>query len=81
MKPFKFAFSIAFIKFLDYMVKERDIEANSEMNKALIEMRSPKVEGDIDLIEWVAALRHFVSKATNKCLSFFKIFKEWTKLQ
>ena len=48
-----------------------------------MEMTLPKNVKEVQiLMGWVAALNRFVSKATDKCLSFFKTFMqafEWTE--
>ncbi|KAL2532886.1 Retrovirus-related Pol polyprotein from transposon opus [Abeliophyllum distichum] len=75
---------IASGKFLSYMVNQRGIEANPKKIKALIKMKSPRRSKDVQyLIRRMAAHNRFVSKATDKCLPFFKILKgsnmfKWT---
>ena len=64
------------------MVSYRGIEANPEKIKAILDMKPPQNIKEVQsLIGRVAALNKFVSKATNKCLPFFKVLKrafEWT---
>ncbi|XP_022858151.1 uncharacterized protein LOC111379057 [Olea europaea var. sylvestris] len=73
LNPFKCAFGVASGKFLGYMVNQRGIEANPKKIEALHKMRSPQKPKEVQsLIGQVAALSHFVSKATDKCLPFFK---------
>ncbi|XP_034198408.1 uncharacterized protein LOC117613900 [Prunus dulcis] len=56
---------------------QRGIEANPEKIKAIIDMERPKTQKDIQsLAGRVAALTRFISKATDKCVSFFKALKE-----
>lgn len=56
------------------MVNQRDIEANPEKIKALVEIRSSQKPKEVQgLTGHIVALSHFVSKATDKCLHFFKI--------
>ena len=63
-------------KFLGFMVSQRRIEANSEKVQAILDMVSPKTVKEVQkLIGRIAALNKFVSKATNKCLPFFKTLK------
>jgi len=58
------------------MVSQQGIEANPEKVKAILETSSPKiVKQGRKLIRRVAALNKFFSKATNKCLLFFKTLK------
>ncbi|KAI5355931.1 hypothetical protein L3X38_008826 [Prunus dulcis] len=55
---------------------QRGIEANPEKIKAIIDMEMPKTTKDIQsLTGCVAALTRFISKATDKCASFFKALK------
>ena len=65
------------------MVSRRGIEANLKKVRAILEMSSPKTVKEVQsLIGRVAALNRFVSKATDKCLPFFKKLKRafvWTK--
>ena len=58
------------------MVSRRGIEANLKKVRAILEMSSPKTIKEVQsLIGRVAALNKFVSKATDKCLPFFKKLK------
>ena len=82
LNPSKCAFGVALGKFLGFMVSQRGIEANPEKIKAILDMKPPQnIEEVQSLIGRVAALNKFVSKATDKCLPFFKVLKkafEWT---
>ena len=64
------------------MVSHRGIDANPEKIKAILNMKPPQSIKEVQsLIGRVAALNRFVSKATDKCLPFFKVLKkafEWT---
>ena len=47
-----------------------------EKVKAILDMVSPKTVKEVQrLTKRVAALNKFVSKATDKCLPFFKVLK------
>ena len=65
------------------MVSQRGIGANPKKVKAIMEMTSPKIVKEVQrLIGQVSTLNGFVSKATNKCLPFFKTIKQafkWTE--
>ena len=78
----KCAFGVTSGKFLGFMVSQRGIEANPEKVKAILNMTSPKTVKEVQkLTGRISALNKFVSKATNKCLSFFKTLKQafaWT---
>ncbi|CAL9000917.1 unnamed protein product, partial [Prunus brigantina] len=76
LKPTKCAFGVSSGKFLGFMVSQRGIEANPEKIKAIIGMEMPKTQKDIQsLTGRVAALTRFISKATDKCVPFFKALK------
>ena len=80
LNPLKCAFGVASRKFLGFMVNQRGIEANSEKIQALLDMRSPSKTKEVQsLTKRVAALNRFVSKATDKCLSFFESLKDNTR--
>ena len=82
LNPSKCAFGVASGKFLGFMVSHRGIEANLEKIKAILDMKpSQNIKEVQSLIGRVTALNRFVSKATDKCLPFFKVLKkafEWT---
>ncbi|CAL2247795.1 unnamed protein product [Prunus armeniaca] len=76
LNPAKCAFGVSSGKFLGFMISQRGIEANPEKIKAIIDMETPKTQKDIQsLTGRVAALTHFISKATDKCVPFFKALK------
>jgi len=59
------------------MVSQRGIEANQEKVRAILDMVSPKTVKKVQkLTGRIATLNRFVFKATNKCLPFFKTFKQ-----
>ena len=64
-------------KFLGFMVSHRGIEVNPKKVWAIIELTPPKTIKKVQsLIGKIAALNRFVSKATNKCLPFFRTLKK-----
>ena len=76
LNPSKCAFGVSSGKFLDFMVSRRRIKANPEKVRAILEMSSSKKIKEVQsLIGRVATLNRFVSKATDKCLPFFKTLK------
>ena len=83
LNPSKCAFGVSSGKFLRFMVSQRGIEANPEKVKAILEMSSPKTVKEVQsLTGKVVALNRFISKATDKCLPFFKTLKKafvWTE--
>ena len=82
LNPSKCAFGVSSGKFLGFIVSQRGIEANPEKVRAILEMSSPRTTKEVQsLTGKVAALNRFVSKATDKCLPFFKTLKKafaWT---
>ena len=82
LNPIKCVFVVASGKFLGFMVSQRGIEANPDKVKAIIEVKLPKIVKEVQsLIGKVAALNRFVSRATDKCMPFFKVLKkafQWT---
>ena len=82
LNPNKCAFEVSSGKFLSFMVSHRGIEANPNKIQTILDMKPPQNVKEVQsLTERVAALNRFVSKATDKCLPFFKVLKkafEWT---
>ena len=77
LNPTKCLFGVSSRKFLGFMVSQRGIEANPEKLKAILDMVSPKTIKKVQrLTGRVATLNRFVSKATDKCLAFFKVLKQ-----
>ena len=61
---------------MGFMVSQRGIEANSEKVRAILDITLPKTVKEVQkLTRRIAALNKFVSKATDKCLPFFKTLK------
>ena len=81
LNPSKCAFGVLSGKFLRFMVSYRGIEVNPNKIHAILNMKPPRNIKEVQsLTGRVATLNRFVSKATNKCLPFFKILKkafEW----
>ncbi|CAL8993969.1 unnamed protein product, partial [Prunus brigantina] len=76
LNPTKCAFGVSSGKFLGFMISQRGIEANPEKIKAIIDMETSKTQKDIQsLTGRVAALTRFISKATDKCVPFFRALK------
>ena len=82
LNPSKCAFGVSSGKFLGFIISQRGIEANLEKVRAILEMSSPRTTKKVQsLTGRVATLNRFVSKATDKCLPFFKTLKKaftWT---
>ena len=77
LNPGKCVFGVASGKLLGFMVSQRGIEANPEKVRAIINMTSPRTVKEVQkLTGRIAALNRFVSRATDKCLPFFKTLKQ-----
>ena len=76
------AFGVTTGKFLGFMVSQRGIEANPDKIQAIIEMAPLRNVKEVQSLNGkIAALNRFVSRATDKCLPFFRTLKrsfEWT---
>ena len=72
----KCIFGVASGKFLGFMVSQRGIEANPEKVQAILDMASPMTVKEVQkLTGRIITLNRFISKAIDKCLSFFKTLK------
>ena len=82
LNPSKYVFGVASGKFLGFMVSQRGVEANPDKVWAIMEMAfSKNIKKLQSLNRRVAALNRFVSRATDKCLPFFKVLRKafkWT---
>ena len=81
LNPSKCAFRVSSGKFLGFMVSYKGIEANPDKIQTLLSMEPPRNIKEIQsLTKRVADLKRSISKATDKCLPFFKVLKkafEW----
>ena len=82
LNPSKCAFGVTAGKLLGFIVSQSGIEVNPDKIQAIMEMAAPKNVKEVqNLNDKVAALNRFISRATNKCLPFFRTLKksfEWT---
>ena len=78
----KCAFGVTTRKFLGFLVSQRGIEVNPNKIKAIMELTLPKNVKEVQSLNGkIAALNKFVSRATDKCLPFFRTLKKsfkWT---
>ena len=81
LNPSKCVFGVTVGKFLGFMMSQRGIEVNPEKVRAILELEPPRsVKAVQSLNGKVTALNRFVSKATDKCLPFFRVLRksfEW----
>ena len=82
LNPSKCAFGVTAGKFLGFMVSQRGIEVNPEKIRAIIKLELPRMVKEVQSLNGkIAILNRFISKATDKCLPFFRTLKksfEWT---
>ena len=82
LNPLKCAFRVSLGKFLSFMVNQRGIEVNPEKLNALLEMSSPRKPKEVmSLTGRVVALSSLVSRATDRCTSFFNMLKRSKKFE
>ena len=82
LNPSKCVFGVTVGKFSGFMVSQRGIEVNPEKVRAIIELGPPMTVKEMQSLNGkIMALNRFVSKATDKCLPFFRTLRklfEWT---
>jgi hypothetical protein len=67
-------------KLLDFIISQRDIEANPEKISSITNMRAPNCRKDVQkLTGCMAALDRFISKLGERVLPFFKLLKHQEK--
>ena len=78
LNPGKCAFGVTAGKFLGFMVPQRGIEANPNEIRAIMEMTPPRNVKEVQRLNGkIATLNRFMSKATDKCLPFFRTLKKY----
>ena len=82
LNPSKCVFGVTTEKFLGFIVSQRGIEVNPEKVRAIMELGPPRTVKEMQSLNGkIMALNRFVSKATEKCLPFFRTLRklfEWT---
>ena len=77
LNPNKCVFGVTAGKFLGFMVSQRGIEVNPEKIKAIMELEPPRTVKEVQSLNGkITALNKFVSKATAKCLPFFRTLRK-----
>ena len=72
LNPAKCAFGVSAGKFLGFIVNNRGIEANPDKIKVMLDMPSPSSIKEVQrLTGRIAAFSRFISRASDKCQSFF----------
>ena len=68
LNPTKCAFGVSAGKFLGFIVNNREIEANPDKIKVMLDMRPPSNTREVQrLTGRIAALSRFVSRSSDKC--------------
>ena len=76
--PGKCAFGVTTGKFLGFMVSQKGIKASPDKIRAIMEMAPPRNVKEVQSLNGkIAALNRFVSRATDKCLPFFRTLKKF----
>ena len=82
LNPSKCVFGVTAGKFLGFMVSHRGIEVNPEKVQTIMELEPPRTAKEVQSLNGkIATLSRFISKATDKCLLFFRTLRksfEWT---
>ena len=78
----KCVFGVTAGNFLGFMVSQKGIEVDPKKIQAIMELAPPKMVKEVQSLNGkVVALNRFLSRATDKYLSFFRTLKksfEWT---
>ena len=78
LNPGKRAFGVTAGKFLGFMVSQKGIEANPDKIRAIMEMAPLRNVKEVQSLNGkIVALNRFVSRATDKCLPFFRTLKKF----
>ena len=76
LNPVKCTFSITSDKFFGYIIIQREIEANPKHITTILDLSSLKNNQEVHrLTVRIAALNHFISRSTDKCLPFYELLR------
>ena len=77
LNPTKCAFGVSAGKFLGFIVNSREIEANPDKIRVVLDMRPPSNTKEVQrLTGIIATLSRFVSRSSDKCQPLFQILKK-----
>ena len=77
LNPNKCTFGVMAGKFLGFMVSQRGIEVNLEKIRAIMELKPPRIVKEVQSLNGkIVALNRFVSRATDRCLPFFRTLRK-----
>ncbi|XP_048615560.1 uncharacterized protein LOC106420647 [Brassica napus] len=72
----KCTFGVSSGEFLGYIVTQQGIEANPKQISAVLNLPSPKNSREVQrLTGRIAALNHFISRSTDKCIPFYDLLR------
>lgn len=78
LNPTKCTFKVKFGKFLGFMTLKCGIKVNLHKIEAVLKLAKPHYIKDIQRMNrCIAALRRFVSKFVERCMSFFKALTKY----
>ena len=82
LNPNKCAFRMTAGKLLGFMVSQKGVEVNPDKVQVIMELAPLKTIKEVQILNGkVVALNRFISRATDKCMPFFRTLKksfEWT---
>nr|ABA97388.2 retrotransposon protein, putative, Ty3-gypsy subclass, expressed [Oryza sativa Japonica Group] len=82
LNPEKYIFGVPSGKLLGFMVSHRGIQANPEKVTAILNMKPPSTQKDVQkLTGCMAALSRFVSRLGERGMPFFKLLKKTDNFQ
>ena len=82
LNPNKCAFRMIAGKLLGFMLSQKGVEVNPDKVQVIMELAPLKTIKEVQILNGkVVALNRFISRATDKCMPFFRTLKksfEWT---
>ena len=77
MNPKKYAFKVTFRKLLGFMVIQRGIEVDLDKIKAIVEMKPPRIEKEIQgFLGRIQYINKFIAQLTMTCEPIFRLLKK-----
>ena len=77
LNPIKCVFGVTLGKFLGFLISQREIEANPEKIKAIIDMRHTNTKKKVQQLNGrIITLSRFISRSVERCLPFFKTLRQ-----
>ena len=77
LNPKKYAFKVTFGKLLGFMVIQRGIEVDLDKIKAIVEMKPPRIEKEIQgFLGRIQYINKFIAQLTMTCEPIFRLLKK-----